>query len=81
MLVTLDIFYYILLFVICYFLGKKVDHWFMVDSRTGLKEELLNLDSTDETCPLLNRNSMFVGRTGNIDRVETEDFVKCFSFF
>lgn len=50
-----------------YLAGKKNDNWFMVDWRTGWKEELLNVDNTEDVCPLLNRNSMFVGRTGKYE--------------
>lgn len=37
----------------------------MVDWRTGVKEELLGIDNPEKVCPIVNRNAMFLGRTGN----------------
>lgn len=55
-----------LCFKVCfiYYSGKKVDSWFMVDWRTGAKEDLLNSETSNKICPLMDRNSMFIGRTG-----------------
>lgn len=46
-----------------FYTGKKVDNWFMVDWRTGVKEELLGFDHPEKVCPAVNRNTMFLGRT------------------
>lgn len=36
----------------------------MVNWRTGAKEELLSSETSNKICPLMDRHSMFVGRTG-----------------
>ena len=50
--------------------GKKIDNWFLIDWRTGTKEELLSADNSDKVCPLMSRNSMFLGRTGQYQFAE-----------
>lgn len=30
-----------------------------------MKEELLGFDNPEKVCPVVNRNAMFLGRTGN----------------
>nr|CAD7261171.1 unnamed protein product [Timema shepardi] len=44
--------------------GKKLDTWFSVNPRTGVKHEVLSFDKVDRTCPLTDSDeSILLGKT------------------
>ncbi|KAG8268571.1 Endoplasmic reticulum to nucleus signaling [Homalodisca vitripennis] len=43
--------------------GKKVDSWFLVNWKTGKKNEILSFDQLEKTCPVAALDTMFIGRT------------------
>lgn len=42
--------------------GKKIDTWFSIDPRTGVREPL-SFNNVRNTCPSQMQNAIFVGRT------------------
>jgi hypothetical protein len=50
-------------FVILFFIGKKMDTWFAMDPSTGVKQTL-SFNKADKTCPLDSSDFIFIGRSG-----------------
>ncbi|XP_046660602.1 serine/threonine-protein kinase/endoribonuclease IRE1 [Homalodisca vitripennis] len=46
-----------------FYTGKKVDSWFLVNWKTGKKNEILSFDQLEKTCPVAALDTMFIGRT------------------
>ncbi|KAB0793431.1 hypothetical protein PPYR_13051 [Photinus pyralis] len=43
--------------------GKKKDSWYMLDPRTGQREQVLGWDRMSPTCPIESVDGVYVGRT------------------
>lgn len=43
--------------------GKKKDSWFILDPKTGQRNQVAGWSKTSPTCPIKNKNAIYVGRT------------------
>lgn len=46
-----------------FIVGKKKDSWFILDPKTGQREQVAGWSRTSPKCPIKNKNAIYVGRT------------------
>ncbi|KAJ9574851.1 hypothetical protein L9F63_007976, partial [Diploptera punctata] len=43
--------------------GKKMDTWFAINAKTGVKQEVVSFNKPDKTCPIDSSDAVFIGRS------------------
>ncbi|RZF48446.1 hypothetical protein LSTR_LSTR007931 [Laodelphax striatellus] len=46
-----------------FYTGRKIDSWFAVNWKTGVKKSFMTFDQSEKTCPVTEPDHVFIGRT------------------